>query len=103
MFSDKHWLEMFGILGIPNKSVEMLTFGDFLNAKEKITANANALQVSMYGVIKSHIKSCHQFHHYLHFKSNYPHHVKILEKYSQGHMSGSEGFHKYIKNIIKIH
>jgi hypothetical protein len=52
MFSDKHWLEMFGILGIPNKSVEMLTFGDFLNAKEKIAANTNALQVSTYEVMK---------------------------------------------------
>ncbi|PSN45380.1 Cytoplasmic dynein 2 heavy chain 1 [Blattella germanica] len=44
MFSDKHWLEMFGILGIPSKSVEMLTFADFLNVKEKIASNATALQ-----------------------------------------------------------
>jgi hypothetical protein len=50
---------MFGILGIPSKSVEMLTFGDFLNAKEKIAANANSLQVNMFGVIKKSCMSCH--------------------------------------------
>ncbi|XP_069679211.1 cytoplasmic dynein 2 heavy chain 1 isoform X2 [Periplaneta americana] len=44
MFSDKHWLEMFGILGMPNKSVEMLTFADFLNVKENIAANSSVLQ-----------------------------------------------------------
>jgi len=48
MFSEKHWLEMFGILGIPSKSVELLTFADFLDVKERIAANANALQVRMY-------------------------------------------------------
>jgi hypothetical protein len=47
MFSEKHWLEMFGILGIPSKSVELLTFADFLDVKERIAANANALQVRM--------------------------------------------------------
>lgn len=51
MFSEKHWLEMFGILGIPSKSVELLTFADFLDVKERIAANANALQVRIY--------SCH--------------------------------------------
>jgi hypothetical protein len=60
MYSDKHWLEMFGILGIPSKSVEMLTFGDFLKVKEKIADNANALQVSMCIVIEKSHKSCHQ-------------------------------------------
>lgn len=48
MFSEKHWLEMFGILGIPSKSVELLTFADFLDVKERIAANANALQVRMH-------------------------------------------------------
>jgi dynein heavy chain 2 len=48
MFSEKHWLEMFGILGIPSKSVELLTFADFLDVKERIAANANALQVRIY-------------------------------------------------------
>lgn len=48
MFSEKHWLEMFGILGIPSKSVELLTFADFLDVKERIAANANSLQVRMY-------------------------------------------------------
>jgi dynein heavy chain 2 len=51
MFSEKHWLEMFAILGIPSKSVELLTFADFLDVKERIAASANALQVRMY--------SCH--------------------------------------------
>jgi len=51
MFSEKHWLEMFGILGIPSKSVELLTFADFLDVKERIAANANTLQVRMH--------SCH--------------------------------------------
>jgi hypothetical protein len=48
MFSDKHWLEMFGVLGMSNKSVEMLTFADFLNVKEKIAANVTALQVRIH-------------------------------------------------------
>jgi dynein heavy chain 2 len=48
MFSEKHWLEMFAILRIPSKSVELLTFADFLDVKERIVASANALQVRMY-------------------------------------------------------
>jgi hypothetical protein len=51
MFSEKHWLEMFGILGIPSKSVELLTFADFLDVKERIAANANALQVRKYSCL----------------------------------------------------
>jgi hypothetical protein len=51
MFSEKHWLEMFGILGMASKSVELLTFADFLDVKERIAVNANALQVRIY--------SCH--------------------------------------------
>ena len=46
MFSDKHWLEMFGILSMPSKSVEVLTFGDFLNVRERIASSTPALQVS---------------------------------------------------------
>lgn len=45
MFSDKHWIEMLGILGIPNKPVEGLVFGDFLLAKESILSQSQALQV----------------------------------------------------------
>lgn len=45
MFSDKHWIEMLGILGIPNKPVEGLVFGDFLSAKESILSQSQALQV----------------------------------------------------------
>ncbi|XP_034239710.1 cytoplasmic dynein 2 heavy chain 1 [Thrips palmi] len=44
MFSDKHWIEMLGLLGIPSKPVESLVFGDFLSAKENILAQAQALQ-----------------------------------------------------------
>lgn len=45
MFSDKHWIEMLGLLGIPSKPVESLIFGDFLAAKENILSQAQALQV----------------------------------------------------------
>ncbi|KAE8745286.1 hypothetical protein FOCC_FOCC007971 [Frankliniella occidentalis] len=44
MFSDKHWIEMLGILSIPSKPVEGLVFGDFLSAKENIISQAQALQ-----------------------------------------------------------
>lgn len=45
MFSDKHWIELLGLLGIPSKPVESLVFGDFLAAKENILVHAQALQV----------------------------------------------------------
>jgi hypothetical protein len=65
MFSDKHWLEMFGILGIPSKSVESLTFADFLNVREKIAAQASVLQVRMHSLAVKSVHSislywCHQ-------------------------------------------
>ncbi|KAK3929891.1 Cytoplasmic dynein 2 heavy chain 1 [Frankliniella fusca] len=44
MFSDKHWIEMLGILSIPAKPVESLVFKDFLSVKENILSQAGALQ-----------------------------------------------------------
>jgi hypothetical protein len=46
MFSDKHWVEMLDMLGIPNKSVETLKFHDFLQVRENIAANLDSLQVN---------------------------------------------------------
>lgn len=44
MFADKHWSEMYGLLGIPAKRVETLVFGDFLKAKDMIIAKEKELQ-----------------------------------------------------------
>ncbi|CAG2068393.1 unnamed protein product [Timema podura] len=44
MFCDKHWMEMFALIGLPSKPVESLTFGDFLATKDNIIARANDLQ-----------------------------------------------------------
>ncbi|XP_068082912.1 cytoplasmic dynein 2 heavy chain 1 [Anabrus simplex] len=44
MFSDKQWMELFGILNMPSKTVEHLVFEDFLAVKENIAANTAALQ-----------------------------------------------------------
>ncbi|XP_063237932.1 cytoplasmic dynein 2 heavy chain 1 [Bacillus rossius redtenbacheri] len=44
IFSDKHWLEMFGLVGIPSKPIENLVFGDFLSCRENILTQANNLQ-----------------------------------------------------------
>ena len=43
IFSDKHWTEMFGILGIPSKKIDQLVFGDFLKVKERLGAKENEL------------------------------------------------------------
>nr|CAD7453925.1 unnamed protein product [Timema tahoe] len=45
MFCDKHWMEMFALIGLPSKPVESLTFGDFLATKDNIIARANDLQI----------------------------------------------------------
>ncbi|KAK6637824.1 hypothetical protein RUM44_008246 [Polyplax serrata] len=44
MFSDKHWLEFFMILGMDNKSPEMLTLGDFLAVRDRIIISGDKLQ-----------------------------------------------------------
>ena len=44
IFSDHHWTEMYGILGMPSKKIDQLTFGDFLKVKERIIAKSNELQ-----------------------------------------------------------
>lgn len=53
MFSDKHWIEMLGLLSIPSKPVENLVFGDFLTVKENLLSQSQALQVrtSAYGKV----------------------------------------------------
>ena len=44
IFSDHHWTEMYGILGMPSKKIDQLAFGDFLKVKERIIAKNNELQ-----------------------------------------------------------
>lgn len=46
VFGDKHWSELCAILKIPAKSVDKLTFGDFLRAQDAAIANVNALKVA---------------------------------------------------------
>lgn len=47
MFSEKHWLEMFSLLEMTNKSPEALTLGDFLTAKDNIVQSEQKLQVRL--------------------------------------------------------
>lgn len=47
-FSDKHWTELLIILEIPNKKLEVLTFGDFLSVKENILLRFQEIQVIDY-------------------------------------------------------
>lgn len=47
MFSEKHWVEMFSILGAPYKPIENLMFGDFLKIRDVIRNKIDALQVMM--------------------------------------------------------
>lgn len=46
MFSEKHWLEMFSLLGMTNKPPEALTLGDFLAVKDQIIVSDQKLQVN---------------------------------------------------------
>lgn len=48
VFSDKHWLELFMILEMENKSPETLILGDFLTVKDKIIMSSQSLQVIIY-------------------------------------------------------
>ncbi len=43
IFSDHHWNEMFGILGMPRKSIEHLLFDDFLQARQKLVDHEQEL------------------------------------------------------------
>lgn len=46
MFCEEHWVELFAILGIHNKtSVETLVFGDLLNVKDTIVLQASSIKV----------------------------------------------------------
>ena len=44
IFSDHHWTEMYGILGMPSKKIDQLVFGDFLKVKEIIILKDKELQ-----------------------------------------------------------
>ena len=44
IFSDHHWTEMYGMLGIPSKRIDHLVFGDFLKVKDRILAKETELQ-----------------------------------------------------------
>lgn len=44
VFSNQHWSELFALLGMPNVPIENLTFRDFLNVKEAVAINAEALK-----------------------------------------------------------
>lgn len=44
-FSDKHWSELCALLKIPSKSIDHLTFGDFLKAQDAVISNLDAIQV----------------------------------------------------------
>ena len=44
LFSDQHWSEMFGLLGMPKKPVDQLVFDDFLRVKDKLVSRSSDLQ-----------------------------------------------------------
>ena len=44
IFADKHWTEMYGLIGMPPKKIDSLVFGDFLKVKEKVVAKEKELQ-----------------------------------------------------------
>ena len=44
IFSDHHWTEMYGILGMSSKKIDQLTFGDFIKVKDKIILREKELQ-----------------------------------------------------------
>ena len=44
IFSEQHWAEMYGILGMPKKTVDKLLFDDFLKVKDKLAAKEEELQ-----------------------------------------------------------
>ena len=44
IFADKHWTEMYGMLGMPSKKIDSLVFGDFLRVKDRIVNKEKDLQ-----------------------------------------------------------
>jgi dynein heavy chain 2 len=44
IFSEQHWTEMYGILGMPQKAVDKLIFEDFLHVKERLITAEDALK-----------------------------------------------------------
>ena len=45
-FSDEHWGELFGRLGLKNTNIEQLTFGDFIGACGSMISEGNAIKVN---------------------------------------------------------
>lgn len=46
-FTEKHWMEMFSIIGIPYKNIEQLKFEDFILVKNRINEKLASLQVKI--------------------------------------------------------
>ena len=44
VFSEQHWTEMYGILGMPQKAVDKLVFEDFLHVRERLVASEDQLK-----------------------------------------------------------
>ena len=44
IFSEQHWAEMYSLLGMPQKTVETLTFEDFLKVKDRLLVQEVPLQ-----------------------------------------------------------
>ena len=44
IFSDKHWVEMYSLLGMQSKKIDHLVFGDFLRVKDRVVAREKELQ-----------------------------------------------------------
>lgn len=44
-FTEKHWIEVFNMLGITPKAVDTITLKDFLSNAEKLVENSKALSV----------------------------------------------------------
>ena len=44
VFSEQHWTEMYGILGMPQKAVDKLVFEDFLHVRERLVSGEDRLK-----------------------------------------------------------
>ena len=44
VFSEQHWTEMYGLLGMPQKAVDKLVFEDFLHVRERLVASEDPLK-----------------------------------------------------------
>jgi dynein heavy chain 2 len=44
IFSDRHWTEMYGILGMPQKQTDKLVFDDFLQVRQRLVDKESELK-----------------------------------------------------------